>query len=66
LTKYPLICNCGNQYDLDIPPPDNAKPREKPEDLEPAGVLSTTAIDGAVCPKCSEKGRSKYDSERIG
>ena len=49
LTKYPLICKCGHQYDYNIPPSPDEKPRENPEDIEPTGMLTTTAVENAIC-----------------
>ncbi len=59
MTNYLVECNnqdCKNQFEVDEPPPSNAKPRENPEDLEPAGTLKTTTGQNAKCPKCDEIG----------
>ncbi len=57
MTKYPVICNhCGYQFDVDEPPPPNAKPRISPEDLEPTGILKTTTGIDAKCPSCDKIG----------
>ena len=57
MTKYPLTCRyCGWEYEKDQPPPQNAKPRTKPEDLEPSGILSTDFLDNAICPECNKRG----------
>ena len=63
MTKYPVRCNdskCNHEFSVDVSPPPYAKPRTKPEDIEPAGILtSTTGID-AICPKCGHKGAKSY------
>ena len=63
MTKYPVICadpKCNHEFSVDVPPPPDVKPRTKPEDIEPAGMVTTTTGADTVCPKCGHKGAKSY------